>query len=71
MSRLWSALYRDILKHPFTSANDAVKAEYSRRDAEKREAVRLRKEKNSLAARKRGILDELDAAGREKAMLER
>lgn len=63
VSRLWSALYMELCKHPFTSSNDsAVVTEYARRDAEKLKQDQQRKEKARLAARKLGVVDDSDLA---------
>lgn len=56
--RLWAALCRELSRHVFSSSNDeAVRLEYARIDQEKLKADRLRKEKDRLAARMKGVVD--------------
>ena len=59
--RCWTALCRELQRHPFTSVNDQnVVAEYAERDRIHKEKEKDRKAKDRRRARRIGELDQVD-----------
>ncbi len=59
--RSWSALTRELQKHPFTSVNDLnVSEAYTKQDNDNREKDRQRKARDRRKARRVGEIDDVD-----------